>query len=618
MSISTDSISFVTASQGTTWITTSGTTWFSAVQFISLRDSNSVSSSTSRTSILSTVAIVLQARLSTTAVHRAVRNGDEEKLRTLLKYKPNLLIRDKHQKTALQWAFELDNQTMITILLDANPDLALLVTPADYPRISPLQYAVENDDLKTVKILLERGADPSLQPYPLKEAPLLLAIQKNNEEMLEILLERALNRSALSTISHQTPLHLAARKHDPKFVEILLRGTRRSDPSALSSHNNETPLHVAVRCSNLKGVELLLQAGSDPSASSTLSETPLHLATRLQDKMMIKMLLNAGSNISAQDQAGNTPLVIAFNDRNTPLSVLQLLLDAKANINELGLLPLHQTIRRSWEMGSDNFQYSESRLRFLRSPWETRSVNSHERLQFLIDAKADLTAVDSDGLSPLHLAVASLQTNMVQTLIMAGANISAIAPELGWTPLHYLAVYPTTEYLFPIARWPDSNNRRYSIPSPQDLGSGCADKRRVILALLLKAGADTSIKLSSGGTPLHLATQQGCPETVKALLDAGADPSVRDQFGDTPLHIAFRQDWLTLASLVEVLLDAGSDVSARNSDGYTPLYWATVHLHPWRRPQVVELLLKAGVDVTASDVSSHLEAWAEFTHLVAE
>jgi uncharacterized protein len=550
-----DSISFVTASQGTTWITASGTTWFSAVEFVSSHDSNSISTHSSRTSVLSTVTTLLQPRSSPTAVHRIVRNGNEEKLRKLLKYHPDLSIRDKDQKTALQWAFELDNQTMVTLLLDADPNLALLVPSEDYPQTSPLQYAVENNDLKTVKVLLERGADPSLQPYPLKEAPLHLAILKNKNQMLEVLLTAASNPSALSTISH------------------------------------ETPLHVAVRLRNVRVVKLLLDAGSDPSALSMLSQTPLHLAAQLKHEMMITMLLNAGSDISARDQAGKTPFVIAFSEENTPLAVLRMLLDAGAEINEPGLLPLHQTIRSSWKTESDNSQDSE------------------RCLQLFIDSKADVTAVDKDGLSPLHLAVASLQNNMVQILIAAGANVSAKAPERGWAPLHYLALYPSSECWFPIKGWSDSDPLWYYTPSIRRDPVGSADKRRVILALLLKAGADASIKLSSGETPLHFAAHQGCTETLKALLDAGADPTVRDQYGNTLLHFAFWKHGPKLSSLMKVLPDAGRDISAQNSLGQTPLCWAT--MEPWRRPQIVELLQEAGVDVTAQ-----LQAW--HTHDLVE
>jgi ankyrin repeat protein len=530
-STSSASISFVTASQGTTWITASGTTWFSAVQFVSLRDSNSVSSSSSRTSILSTATALLQARLSTTAVHRAVRNGDEEKLRILLKYHPDLATRDKHQQTALQWAVELDNQTMIILLLDADPDLALLVPPGDYPRTSPLQYAVEKNNMKTVKILLERGADPSLRPYPTKDTPLLLAILNNNDEMLKILLTAALNPSALSTFSHQTPLHVAVRRFELTGLASLLPDRPKSSPS------------------------------------STRSE------------MIIKMLLVAGSDISARDQTGKTPFVIACSVTNAPLAVLRMLLDAGADINEPGLLPLHQTIRnRSPFKTGYNLQYNENRL------------------QLFIDARADVNAVDKDGLSPLHLAVANLRTNMVQILITAGANASAKAPKLGWTPLHYLAGYANGKN-FPVENWSDCNEPGYAPLITQETVA-TAPTRRIILALLLKAGADASIKLSSGDTPLHLAARHGCADTLKARLDAGADPKVKDRNGNTLLHIAFAHHGPTLESLADVLLDARSDIFAQNSEGHTPLYRATIE--PWRRSQVVELLQKAGVDVTAA------------------
>jgi ankyrin repeat protein len=256
----------------------------------------------------------------------------------------------------------------------------------------------------------------------------------------------------------------------------------------------------------LKVVKLLLDAGSNLSAVSALDGTPLHLAVGMgrRHEEMIEMLLNAGSNISARDQAGKTPFVIALENVNTPLAVLQRLLDAGADINEPGLLPLHKTIRKSRKMESHNPQDSESRL------------------QLFIDAKADLTACDNNGLSPLHLAVEILATNMVRILISAGANVSAKDPILGWTPLHC----STRRYWhYPIIGRSDSEQLKHPRPDFRE-PVGSTDKRLVILALLLKAGADVSIKLSTGETPLHFATQLGDMEIVKVLLDAGADPTV--------------------------------------------------------------------------------------------
>lgn len=58
--------------------------------------------------------------------------------------------------------------------------------------------------------------------------------------------------------------------------------------------------------------------------------------------------------------------------------------------------------------------------------------------------------------------------------------------------------------------------------------------RPKIVAELLKANVDLSIKNNDGGTALHTAAFFGRIEMVKMLLDAGADKTIKNNFGATP------------------------------------------------------------------------------------
>ncbi len=58
--------------------------------------------------------------------------------------------------------------------------------------------------------------------------------------------------------------------------------------------------------------------------------------------------------------------------------------------------------------------------------------------------------------------------------------------------------------------------------------------RPKIVAELLKAKVDLSIKNNDGGTALHTAAFFGRIEMVKMLLDAGADKTIKNNFGATP------------------------------------------------------------------------------------
>lgn len=147
---------------------------------------------------------------------------------------------------------------------------------------------------------------------------------------------------------------------------------------------------------------------------------------------------------------------------------------------------------------------------FLGTPLET-AINRGcvpDILNSLIKAGADVNAVNSFGLAPLHQA--AHDHIAVAVLIAAGADVNGRS-EHGTTPIHTAAT------------------RR------------AADS----VAAMAAAGADVNATMKDGCTPLHLATKvlgddirYGGPEraaklvdTVVELLKAGADPRLLDAKG---------------------------------------------------------------------------------------
>ena len=97
---------------------------------------------------------------------------------------------------------------------------------------------------------------------------------------------------------------------------------------------------------------------------------------------------------------------------------------------------------------------------------------------------------------------------------------------------------------------------------------------------------------NNGGTPLHLAAQEGHVDLARMLLDKGAEVDARDAKGETPLHRATEKGHTDVAGL---LLARGADVNATSKNGATALHWAASEGHR----DVAQLLLDAGADVRA-------------------
>lgn len=73
-----------------------------------------------------------------------------------------------------------------------------------------------------------------------------------------------------------------------------------------------------------------------------------------------------------------------------------------------------------------------------------------------------------------------------------------------------------------------------------------------IVAELLKAKVDLSIKNNDGSTALHTAAFFGRIELVKLLLDAGADKTIKNNFGATPRESVL-SDFTQMKPIYEML-----------------------------------------------------------------
>jgi ankyrin repeat protein len=217
------------------------------------------------------------------------------------------------------------------------------------------------------------------------------------------------------------------------------------------------------------------------------------------------------------------------------------------------------------------------------------------------DADAVRTAIESSprllgssveragqgGWTPLHLAVAECQGDIVRLLVGAGADLTA-RTEHHRTPLHVaLESCPDLVPLLvelgaaldaPSAAYLDDADR---LAAHLDDGAGLTDPVSGVdllwwaafggaasaAELLLQRGADVN------GGALYAAASGSRLELVRLLLGAGADVDRRDpDTGRTALHAAVAAGPAGDApEIVRVLLRAGADVDLTTTDGASAL-----------------------------------------------
>ena len=135
---------------------------------------------------------------------------------------------------------------------------------------------------------------------------------------------------------------------------------------------------------------------------------------------------------------------------------------------------------------------------------------------------------------------------------------------------------------------PDINHR--FIDGFTCLAAAASGNQVEMVKSLLELGAE--IDLATGDralTPLHLAAQNACEETVELLINSGASPHSHSDSGSTPFYRAARGGSLRILSLLH---ERGSKVDEPTWDGWTPLMEAVENGHE----EAVKLLLRLGAN----------------------
>jgi tankyrase len=124
--------------------------------------------------------------------------------------------------------------------------------------------------------------------------------------------------------------------------------------------------------------------------------------------------------------------------------------------------------------------------------------DQRRRLVALLESGADIHAADKNGVTALHHAVRFRNPSAVRTLIEHGADVNRACRKSGSTPLHRAVT---------------------STGAPGT--SGKQAEAIEIVALLLAAGADPSLRNKLGKTPVDYPTDG----EIRKLLVAATEPA---------------------------------------------------------------------------------------------
>ena len=413
--------------------------------------------------------------------------------------------------------------------------------------------------------------------------PLMYALQYCTEDTVLSFLDLALAarstelqirdmKAAWAIASGRGWINLLAKLHSihPEYLD---------QPVTLEGH---TPLIVACLSNNELAARKLVELGADVSLEAPSKRIPLITAADSGLIHLVSLFLKYGADPNIQDQDGYTALHMIV--RYDAEIAVEALLKGGANIMLVSKVGRHTAIHRAAANNSALTLYAMARLHGSHGFSVTNEYgmtplhlacqyNAIHAAETLMALGCPVDAANIQGRTALQMAIQFASIDMLKLLLLNRASVAKVE-ENGRTSLHIAAILLRVEHLKTLLEW---------VPKPQ-------------LANVL------AISDKSGATPLHLACQAGCEDSVRLLITNGADCNAREAFASLPLHIAARSGH---AHLITLLLPETKDVNATSTGGNTVLHFAAVSGSKECLQQLLEVSAKLGITLDPTIVNGY-------------
>jgi len=385
-------------------------------------------------------------------VSMAINNGaDIEVIKFLIQQPGNSVSKITHDgRLYIHWAASKGNIELIKYLIAQGSD----IHRTDDKGATALAFAASNGQTnpEVYELFFNAGVKPD-QKYNAGATILLLAVANDADlKLSEYLTTKGLSLATTDDLG-RTAFDYAARNGNIDLLNQLLAKGIKPTPNALifAAQGSRS------KTNSLETFEYLVnKARVKPNALGENGETVLHhIVKKPNQQEVIAYFLDKKVDVNAADKQGNTVLMAAAATKN--LATLQQIAPKVKNINVTnanGETALFMAVQKSTpevvtflinqgtktNVTSKGGNLAHALVQAYQKPRAGQNSNDFiKKLEILKNNGVDFSAIQADGSSLYHIAVAKNDLDLLKML--EGLNIDINAKEnQGLTPLHKAAM----------------------------------------------------------------------------------------------------------------------------------------------------------------------------------